>query len=308
MVVKVAGEQSEPVPPLDTIKDKWNKGPALSDLCPRRGHVLLRSKEGVTMVNTSCNSWRCIACRNRNIYRFRSLVKAGISASKKSAFITITYREGSERLAVAGCVRRDWAAFWRIVRRDAKDLSGLPWLRVMELTKKGVPHFHLVVTRIPEGRRIRCYGVRFDVRRFVKRMDECGCVSHVYARAWWAVTHGESYIVHAVPVGGASGAASYLAKYMAKVFEVEEASPLGMVRRWSTSRNWEGEKRVRFEETHNQEWIRHWWAEGHRPLAEYELTEGVGVKKRSPSQVDEIVKLAKKRLIKTLEGMVYDGN
>lgn len=57
---------------------------------------------------------------------------------------------------------------------------------------------------------------------------------------------GDSYIVHVVPVTGSAGAAAYLAKYISKTlydhFYMEDA---GFTRRWSTSRKWPGNGRIR---------------------------------------------------------------
>ena len=296
---------SEPTLSLDTNKDKWYKGSALTSECPRAGHALMRSKKGVTMVNTNCNSWRCISCRNRNIYRFQRLVKTGMSQSTTSGFITFTYKQGSARLADAQCVSKDWRALWRIVKRADPQLSKSPWLRVMELTKKGTPHIHMVVTKL-EGRRVTCSGPHFDVQQYRERLADCDCVAHTFGRAWSQVTKGESYIVHGIVASKGSGAGLYLAKYMTKTFDGERAKLLGMERRWSTSRNWEGEKRARFKETLYHEWIRTWWMAGQVELEEYQLDEEVGQKLMTEGQWAEAVRLSRAKLLKIAKEVSFD--
>ncbi len=287
---------------LDTLKDKYNKGTGASAVCPRRGHVLLQSKKGVTMVNTNCNSWRCVSCRDRNLRRFKTMVRTGILAAGKSAFITVTYKAGSARLEDAGCVQRDWMALQRIIRQEDLDLGQSPWIRVMELTKKGTPHLHVVLGSIKPERRIRCFGSDFHVQRYLDRFESCECIAHLYGRAWRRVTKGTSFIVHAVPIGSAQGAASYLAKYMQKTFDGERSEELGMKRRWSKSNNWPSEPRARLEETKRGQWTRHWFKEGHVEVEEMALTPGVGVKKRSAWQEKEHRKAMARTFIKTLTG------
>ena len=180
---------------------------------------------------------------------FKARVEIGCSILESSAFMSITYKAGSPRLRVAGCVSRDWRAFWRLLRDDP--LRQMKWLRVMELTKKRTPHFHLVIGPT-EGQRVRCYSRRFDVVRFRREFDKCGCMSHRASRAWYEVT-GDSYIVHAIPVYSAKGAASYLANYVKKDFDKVRGEAYGMKRRWSTSHGWPGSGRLRLAHT---EWVR----------------------------------------------------
>ncbi len=74
---------------------------------------------------------------------------------------------------------------------------------------------------------------------------------------------GDSYIVHAMVVFGAVGAAAYLAKYIGKVmYEFEVLERLGFGRRYSKSNNWPGAKRVRLRGTVLKKWMRHAWTPG----------------------------------------------
>jgi len=80
------------------------------------------------------------------------------------------------------------------------------------------------------------------------------------ARLWFKVT-GDSYITHAMPVGGAGGMATYLSKYMMKTFGQDRT---GMSRRWSTSWNWPGNGRVRLRETVRKNWAVVKYMPGHK--------------------------------------------
>ncbi len=263
MLKTLEAERSEASSTLDTIKDKWYEvpGAASSSDCPRKGHILLEDRKGRrTIVNTVCNSWRCKACRDSNMARFKALVRIGCSSMERSSFITLTYKAGSERLERAGCVARDWKAFWRLLVKENRDLKGIPVLRVMELTKRGTPHFHMIVGGT--SLKARCWGNSLYEPVFVARLPACECLAHVFARAWVRVQDGESYIVHATPVRSARGAGSYLAKYMRKDFDGERGEALGMVRRWSTNHSWPREPRGRLKGT-VEGWRRSWFAPGH---------------------------------------------
>ena len=299
---------------LDTTKDKWyQRGAAGSSDCPRAGSILLEDwKGGVVIVNTTCNSWRCLGCRDRNLRRFKAIVSSGISTLDRSSFITITYKAGTARLLDAGCVAKDWRALWRLLKKTAPDLARLPKLRVMELTKKGTPHFHLILGDVPSDRRIRCYGSSFDVRRFTDRLPLCACVSHEIARAWRRVQDGESWIVHAIPVGGAKGAAAYLAKYMQKTLDAPRMAELGMKRRFSISRNWPSDRRVRLAVSVSAKgWHRTQW-EGREVVLDEPmraaLSEEAQERRGTSQQMKELNLDAVRRYVKMAERMFYNGN
>ena len=190
----------------------------------------------VGTIPTTCKTWRCKGCRDRILNLFKARVNIGCSILGKCAFITGTYQAESPRLGRAGCVREDWKALWR---RMPPDLKSLKWLRVMELTKKGIPHWHLVAGTIGENQEARCWGDYLVEKTYRKRFDTCECLAHRFAREWFGVT-GDSYIVHGTDVYSARGAGGYMAKYLLKGFDGERARALGMRRRWSTSKGWPG--------------------------------------------------------------------
>lgn len=128
------------------------------------------------------------------------------------------------------------------------------------MTKKKVPHHHLVVG--PTDFKIRCYGRQFDVKKFKRLFDRCDCLSHRMSRLWLAITH-DSYIVHAVPVVGARGVGSYLSSYLKKdMYDRTDLESIGFGRRFSTSRGWPGNGRLRLAETLVNGWESTDWQSG----------------------------------------------
>ncbi len=242
-------------------------GAAMSSVCPRAGGVLLGTVvpgtyyERRVRIDTNCKTWRCLGCRDRMMALFKARVAIGCYRLGRCAFMTLTYVAGSPRLMDAGCVREDWRALFRRFKREDPYLRGLEWLRVMELTKAGTPHHHLVMgTTTGRSRCWSRYG--FEVKRYRRVFDRCDCLSHRIARHWQGVT-GDSYIVLGTPVTGAVGAGSYMGKYLGKEFDGARAEVLGMARRWSNSRGWPGRGRRHLRQTDNGGWDRHSFRWGH---------------------------------------------
>ena len=131
--------------------------------------MLLENMKGeVLFAETNCGSWRCLGCRDRNRARFRAIVKYGVSTLGPCMFTTLTYKEGVQRLRHAGCVSKDWKAFYRLLRKREPQLAKKACLRVMELTKAGTPHFHLLTGPISSDERIRCWREPFDVSDYLR--------------------------------------------------------------------------------------------------------------------------------------------
>ncbi len=270
MVVLVGPSVSEGSLSLDTIRtsgtEGWNPGAASSSECPRKGSVLMQARDGrVVIMNTNCNTWRCKGCRDRNLAKFKAKVATGVLRLGRSAFTTLTYKADSKQARPANYVAKDWRAFFRRLRTSAPWVWDLEWLRVMELTKKGTPHHHLVMGMIPPEKRIRCWsrGEKIVAAAYqASAAAGCECLAHEMSRAWFAVTH-DSWMVHAIPVTSGKGAGGYMAKYMGKEFDGERAQALGMQRRWSTSRGWPGSGRLRLRATLRQDWVRTTFRYGH---------------------------------------------
>lgn len=212
---------------LDTVKSNSESGPsgiATSKECPRVGYVQLKTKVGaVVTVKVTCKTWRCKGCRNRTLNRVKDKIASGISMQGRCWFITLTYRMGEGRQRDAKSVGRDWARLLLVLSKSSPKgqrkaiYPDLNWFRVIEVTKKGQPHLHLIVGGIPGSRKE---------------------IGEVFRREWLKITQ-DSYIIKVLEVVGAAGAASYLTKYMVKGMVVrEQLEALGFDRRWSRSRNW----------------------------------------------------------------------
>lgn len=285
-------------PNLDTyrVSVPEARGQASSSRCPRAGYIELVTKSGRTVVmETRCKTWRCLGCRDRIKSLFKARVEYGISHLEGCVFMTFTYRTGEKVAPRARSVTGDWRCLLK--KWKANPLwSGAEWLRVMELTKKGTPHHHLAVGWKSLERRLgneaRCYGRVFKIKVFQERWDRCDCLSHSMSRLWLSVT-GDSYIVHVVPIVGAAGAASYMAKYIAKEFDSRVATDLGMARRWSTSNGFPFGGQVRLAQTdkgwYRKQWRKSWTGEIGGPD---DLMERVGDM--------EVMEMTRKRKLKGL--------
>ena len=173
MVTLLGGPGAAPPGPLSIVDrtsrteegPTYVKGHAGSRVCPRGGSVRLTTGSGRTVrMETQCKVWRCVSCRDRMISLFKGRVEIGCSRLGRCAFITLTYKRGSPRLKRAGCVRKDWTALWRQLRDSP--LRRMKWLRVMEITKAGTPHHHLVLGPIPDEMSIRCWKGKMDGKQF----------------------------------------------------------------------------------------------------------------------------------------------
>lgn len=234
------------------------EGLASSALCPREGYVKLRSVHGeFGVLKVNCKTWRCLACRDRLKSLFKSRVATGVSALGQCVFMTFTYKVVYARYGTAEFVKKDWKAFWR--RWKSLKYPNLKWFRVTEMTKKRMPHHHVVMGPIPSGLEMRCYGIEFDYRRFIgSRWYTCECLSHKASRIWWEITK-DSWNTHVVPVLGERGAAAYMGKYLGKGFALANG------RRWSSSRGWPGAGRMRLQATVDDDdgWVVRTYFEGH---------------------------------------------
>jgi len=115
-----------------------------------------------------------------------------------------------------------------------------------------------VIGPITMEQMIRCWRKDdFQILRYRRRFDSCGCLAHEFARSWFKVT-GDTDIVHGTPVLSGEGAATYMGKYLTKSFAWDEEyrSLCGMERRWSSSVGWPGSGRIRLKYTTQGLWHR----------------------------------------------------
>lgn len=214
-------------------------------VCERKGWIWLFTESGRRVsMETTCKTWGCKVCEKQMLALFRLRVKAGISHLQACVFTTFTFKMGDVPVD-AVFVTATWKEFSRRWKKAGEE--NFEWLKVVELTKKGQPHLHLVMG--PTTGRICCYGRLRPLGKWFVRDRSCKCLSHRLSRVWEAVT-GDSWIVYCVPVTSPDRAGNYLLKYMAKgMGKRGNLEALGFKRRWSTSRGWPGKGRIRLRQS-----------------------------------------------------------
>lgn len=239
---------------------KGEKGLANSTDCPRSGYIKLFTEDGRSLtLPTTCKQWGCLGCRER----VKSLVKArivyGCSMAVYSYLITVTYRTVGVERRNADSVAKDWTRLLRILKKRYPNLS---WFRIVEATKKGQPHLHVIAQNIGQEYRRACHTGKDRFGKCMHRWDaefrdmicEVNCIEHEWANEWFAITE-DSWIVDARPVLGDKGAAKYLSKYLTKASTGRSAlEELGFTRRWSCSRNWPRFEALRLRQTVGKGW------------------------------------------------------
>lgn len=121
--------------------------------------------------------------------------------------LTLTLRP-SEGLTPADLLRlanRSWSILWRRLRRRWGPRA-VGYAKIVELTKAGVPHLHILV--------------------------ECPFIAQRELSAMWSELTG-SFIVDIRRVRSRRGISGYLSNYLTKALDV----PPGM-RKWSSARGW----------------------------------------------------------------------
>lgn len=209
--------------------------------CKNGGFVrLYLNGERITMP-TICKTWSCETCQIALKQRLREMIRYGCSMDEHSYFITLTYRRTSDTVVDAEYVKGTWTAFLRKFRQQEPKLK---WFKVVEATKKGTPHLHLIMNGL--GKRIPCDSGKDGngvcahewTKRYMQKSCKKDCLEHQIGKLWMEVT-GNSYVVDARQMLTAGGAAAYLTKYLTKNFlSWYNLQELGFQRRWSCSRNW----------------------------------------------------------------------
>lgn len=292
-------------------------GNATSSVCPKGGYAWLTTKTGrMFAIETQCRTWRCNGCRERLKSRFKKRVIYGCSALEHTYLITVTYRLGPGSYPkTAAIVRKDWQAFQYQLRKKSRMNEELAWLKVPELTKKGMIHLHLIVG-YPEKRLANCedHPHKYDKAwRAACRSPDLECLEHEWSAAWHVVT-GDSYVVDARPVLGPNGAAVYLAKYLVKSGDKrEELEKLGFMRRHSTSKYWPNDSTLLLRGSIDGVWVKtkfEWKGEGTtatyqgRPNKRDPLLDRVG----SELALALAEKASRKRLLSEVERKLQNAN
>lgn len=164
---------------------------------------------------------KCEGCRHAWRKKVRYLIGDGCKGHG-AWFLTLTLREYPEEMDMD---RFDFAQVrWhQLLRLADKEGLSFQFIRVVELQKRGTPHFHLAVNRIKIGG-----------KSIVSTQD----VVVLFTRLALAAGFGEQLRVERARLG-AKGVASYLSKYLTKSEVFEMARPDGRaIRRYSRSQSW----------------------------------------------------------------------
>ncbi len=227
----------------------------MAGVCPRKGYVVLTAPDRkMGAYETSCKSWSCLSCRKKLLSLFIERVSLGSLMDPNLYFITNTFLKEQYTTVDAIYAERVWRSF---VRQMRKHYPKLMFLKVVELTKAGQPHFHSVMGGIGKVKD-NCRERRKQTARHL--LSPCRlsseCLEHQVKQAWWKAS-GDSYITLVREVYDGRGLCTYLSKYMNKDFEDFDAScDLGFKKRWTQSQNWPKLERMCLRGTFEKAWLK----------------------------------------------------
>lgn len=178
-------------------------------------------------------------------------MEKGCSSLDRSFLITLTLKLGAKETHPASFVKVAWT---RHIRRLKLRSPNLTWFRVIEATKKGTPHLHLLVGNLGKERIANSHGKKPPYSKaFIKEDCKRDCLLHEWGRSWFEETG--AYVVDVEEVYSAPGAARYLAKYLVKGFvDRTRLLDLGYHRRYSMARNWPRGEALRLRGTVDGVW------------------------------------------------------
>ncbi len=282
--------------------------------CPRAGWIVCYAdswKLGRPVPaigkETSCHQYQCRVCGPKRGAYVGLRAEVGCLMVGRSWFITLTFRRrrGSRPLSEteARTEDRSWARLgvqrgmplnaggvsvaWRRFLSRLQELQiPMRWMKVVELTKKGQPHLHLLMNGIGTWESIcKLPNWTFDSWRH----NTCQCLLHVISKLWYKATKGDSWITDARPIKSARGISVYLSKYLVKAFDNRtKMENLGFTKRYSSSAKWGGERR-RMVGTLNDEWVHQHKIPDYRLMGPLHYTTGHPAQESYADQASEII-------------------
>jgi len=261
---RAEGERADPLDLLieqvllDTVPVQFIKG-RKGDKCPRRGYAILTKKGGKRLlIETRCKTQRCVVCGPAVRAAIALKAEVGSWIHGASNFITLTLRMGTEGIRDAGHVQKVFRAFLSKLKRDHQ--ITLKYMKVVELTKQGQPHLHLVAAGMPSGRVTRCAGLKNERAWVEKGCFQVGapCLLHIVSQTWLAVSQ-DSWVCDVSPVRSGPAAGRYIAKYVGK-WDQGKMLNLGFKRKWSATQGFTPNLHLRLRGTVEKKWIKteHW--------------------------------------------------
>lgn len=243
---------------VDTVPVPFVKG-RKGEECPRSGYAILTKKEGKRLlIKTRCKTQRCVVCGPAVRAAIALKAEVGSWIHGASYFITLTLRTGTDSIRDAGYVQRVFRAFQSKLLRDHQ--IKMKYMKVVELTKKGQPHLHLVAAGMPSGRVTRCRGHKNERAWVEGGCFQAGpdCLLHIVSKAWLAVT-GDSWVCDVSPTRSGPAAGRYISKYVGK-WDQGKMLKLGFKRKWSATQGFTPDLHLRLRGTVEKKWIKaeHW--------------------------------------------------
>jgi len=221
-------------------------------ICPRWGYVNLTTKSGSTYtVKTICKTWGCPVCRFKRASYVKAMMERGILMGGFFYLITLTLRAEERDKHLADFVSVAWTRLLRLLKRSYPELM---WFRVVEATKKGTPHLHVIMGGMGKRRDGKSTHGRYPPysEAFI-RDRSCVCLLHEVGFIWWEATN--AFVVDVEQIYNPAGAVRYLAKYLVKGFlDRQSLEDLGYSRRYSMSRNWPRGEALRLRGSSEDRW------------------------------------------------------
>lgn len=186
--------------------------------CPKGGYLWLKRKSGgLVTVRVRCKTWGCLGCRDQVRGRVQARIENGLSIIGRCVLITLTLKPENE-VWDALSVQKVWRAFLQKWKKRYPERRKIVWFRMIEATKIGTPHLHVLVGDYGSGSKMTL---------------------HAEIKPIWKEVTGGSWWVGVRQVVGPKGMASYLGKYLAKqAISWSELEKRGFTRRFSCSAGW----------------------------------------------------------------------
>lgn len=189
-------------------------------VCRRQRWIRLECVHGHEVI-APIRCGKCEGCRHHWRKKVRALVRDGCRGHV-TWFVTLTFREYPHEIEgdIYDFAQTRWHAFLKLCDKHGFTFQ---YLRVVELQKRGTPHFHLVINRVQSHN---------------QTVVATGTIKAIVGRLARKAGFGPQFDVERARLGG-KGAASYMSKYLSKsdLFEMVRQDGRA-IRRYSRSKDW----------------------------------------------------------------------
>lgn len=131
-----------------TTKNQKEKNPSDFQCCTSSLVGVSPDGSTVKVIPLYCHKWNCPRCRKQKAHRWRQIACAG----KPDKFITLTLRS-DENASCREQAKKLKRSFTELVRRIRTHYGRFQYLLILELTRIGTPHCHILARcdYIPQG-------------------------------------------------------------------------------------------------------------------------------------------------------------